>query len=287
MSSTSHLSASQASASAAVSPVWATWWRGWLKPARVLVLPGSGQVPGDDAGLATVASDLPVPAFDAALLAWRDWCRAHAGQRCKLALSSAWTLTGLAPLPSDTSASMTAEQAVDHMARQWDHYLGVGGAVLARDWVVRTTRVPGGWLVCATPRQLVQDLLTIAHGHRVRVVWMGPWWTRGLQRWARQARASTVQIQEPGWCLHAVMDTSGASRPRWVSVWSEPLAEEVAMSGAVGDARALPHTAAMCVRLSRHGAASAACVWDDAATQDLIDGVPAAWSARKSSGGAP
>lgn len=259
---------------------WAVAWRSLLKPARVLVLPGMApQVHADTA-------DLPVPAFDAALLAWREWCRAHAGQRCKLALSSAWTLTGLAPQPTDTSASMTAEQAVDHMARQWDHYLGVSAAALGRDWVVRTTRVPGGWLVCATPRQLVQDLLTIAQRHRVRVVWMGPWWTRGLQRWVRQARATTVLVQEPGWCLHVEMSPSSTARPTLARVWTAPVTDDLAREGSGVDARQHPAAQGVCVRLSRHGAASAACVWDDASTQGLIDGLPSAWSAGQSPGGA-
>lgn len=269
MSSTPMPTPTMTASPAAPTSRWAVWWRGWLKPARVLVLPGV--VPGQGEG-----NDLPVPAFDAALLAWRDWCRAHAGQRCKLALSSAWTLTGLAPAHTDTSPHTTAAQAIDHMARQWDHYLGVGAVALGRDWVVRTTRVPGGWLVCATPRQLVNDVLAIAQRHQVRVVWMGPWWTRGLQRWVRQARASALQINEPGWCLHAVCSlapsASTASKPCLTQLWSEPVS---ANHGPAQNPHADPGTTS--VSLGRHGAASAACVWDDAATQDLIDGRPSAW----------
>lgn len=236
-------------------------WRGLLKPARVLVLPGP--VHTDEAQPAP--SDLPVPAFDAALLAWRDWCSSHAGQRCKVALSSAWTLTGLVP------DQVLAAQAIEHMTQQWAHYLGMGAATLSRDWLVRATRVKAGWLVCATPRQLVDDLLMLAQRHRVRVVWMGPWWTKGLQRWSRRAPAAMLHIVEPGWCLHV---ESQASLSR---VWAVPVPSSTQGEAPSTDT---PPFGTRVVSLGRHGAAVSACVWDDATTQDLIDGKASAWSGK-------
>jgi hypothetical protein len=255
--------------------VWSMAWRGLLKPARVLVLPGPGHT---DAAQAA-PSDLPVPAFDAALLAWRDWCSRHAGQRCKVALSSAWTLTGLVPdealaaQAQGVHATQTtqATQAIEHMSQQWAHYMGMGAATLSRDWLVRATRVQAGWLVCATPRQLVDDLLMLAQRHRVRVVWMGPWWTNGLQRWARRAPAALLHIVEPGWCLHVESQTS-LSR-----VWAAPVPRSTQGADPLNQTHPF---GTRVVSLSRHGAAMSACVWDDAATQDLIDGKASAWSGK-------
>ena len=243
--------------------LWPSLWRSMLKPARVLLLPGANNL----GHAQQVSTDMPVPALDVALLAWRDWCQHHAGQRCKLALSSAWVMTGLVPDSAQAVQATTSAQAIEHMAQQWDHYLGLGAAALNRDWLVRTTRVSQGWLVCATPRQLVDDLLMVAKHHRVSVVWMGPWWTQGLQRWVRKPRAESLHMVEPGWCLHVVTDKQG---PTMTRVWSEPV-----VAGHVPEhgASSAPHV----VALGRHGAAASACVWDDAVTQDLIDGRASAW----------
>lgn len=170
---------------------------------------------------APVASPLGalVPDHTPTLLAWREWAQAHAGQRCQLGLSSRFLLQSLRVV-DDTSA-LTASQAVASAAADWAHYLGLSADDLATDWCVRTAALPGGCLVCASPRVLCEDLLAVARQHRVRVERLGPWWARGLQQWlaseAAQAPGATLQLQEPGWCL-----TAHADAGRLLGLWAQP-----------------------------------------------------------------
>jgi hypothetical protein len=150
--------------------------------------------------------------------------------------------------------------------------MNIGATALARDWLVRTTRAPGGWLVCATPRPLVADLMALAKAHRIAVVWMGPWWATGLQRWMRRAsgvhHSQHLRVQEPGWCLHAQSERDETPTRVW-RLWAEPVAWDVTSPLAMGEGA--------CVALPRQGAAASACVWDDAPTQALVSGQSAAW----------
>lgn len=233
--------------------------RALQRPASVLLLPGSlttGQQ----------ASAWPVAAHDEALMAWRDWCAAHAGRRCRLALSCQWIMSGVVPL----SEAATAQDAQLLMARQWDHYVNVGAEQLAAQGLVRAVRAGRSWLVCATPRALVQDLQALAHVHGVAVVWMGPWWAAGAQRWwahgpqeAVEGAARTLSAHEPGWSTHWRVESDQVSR-----LWVEPSALQPGSSGPGG----------ITVSLSRHGAASASCLWDDEATRRLLSGRDPAWT---------
>lgn len=160
-----------------------------------------------------------VPDHTATLLAWREWAQAHAGQRCQLGLSSRFLLQSLRVV--DDSAALTASQAVSSAAADWAHYLGLSADDLAADWCVRAAALPGGWLVCASPRALCEDLLAVARQHRVRVEGLSPWWAQGLQRWlasdAAQAPGAALRLQEPGWCL-----TAHAVAGRLQSLWAQP-----------------------------------------------------------------
>lgn len=160
-----------------------------------------------------------VPDHTPTLLAWREWAQAHAGQRCQLGLSSRFLLQSLRVV--DDSAALTASQAVASAAADWAHYLGLSADDLATDWCVRAAALPGGWLVCASPRVLCEDLLAVARQHRVRVERLGPWWAQGLQQWlasdAAQAPDAALCLQEPGWCLVAHADGG-----RLQGLWAQP-----------------------------------------------------------------
>lgn len=230
-------------------------WRSTWRPHAVLLLPGVAPAAHDREPTPGLAQAWPMPSADAALLAWRDWCQAHAGMRCQLALSSAWSLTAWV----DAQAATPAE-AMTLASRQWDHYLGVSPDALQRDGLLRATRASDGWLVCATPRALVDDVQAIAGHHGVTLVWMGPWWTRGVQRWMRQqvpSVSSHLVLQEPAWHVH------------WQWQGGELRCWGQASSGGGVDA----HVVAM----GRQGAAAEPCVWDDASTQGLITGARGLW----------
>lgn len=174
----------------------------WRQPAVVCLGPCG---PTDD----EQAPDFGlVPSHDQALAAWQRWCLAHAGQRCRLALSSQWLLSCLVAQEEGAKArrwrSTFLEEAVARAAQQWEHYLSLDAITLHRDWVLRPARVEGGVLVCAAPRVLVDDLLAMARHHGVRVVWLGPWWAAGLHRWLGNPAsvADVLTVHEPGWSLH-------------------------------------------------------------------------------------
>ncbi|HEX5373590.1 MAG TPA: hypothetical protein VFW84_12735 [Aquabacterium sp.] len=228
------------------------------RPASVLLLPGQPMSGPHESGW-------PVASHDDALMAWRDWCVAQAGRRCRIALSCQWVMSGVVPM----SEAATAHEAQSLMARQWDHYVNVGAEQLAAQGLVRTTRAGQSWLVCAMPRALVQDLQALAHAHGVGVVWMGPWWAAGAQRWwshgARHGAGSAPRqlcAQEPGWSTRWIAEADQVSR-----LWVEP---SIAPASPSGDG-------VTTVSLLRHGAASASCLWDDEATHRLISGRDAAW----------
>lgn len=234
--------------------------RALQRPASVLLLPGQSLAGPHESGW-------PVAPHDEALMAWRDWCVAQAGRRCRIALSCQWIMSGVVPM----SEAATAHEAQSWMARQWDHYVNVGAEQLAAQGLVRTVRAGPSWLVCAMPRALVQDLQALALAHGVGVAWMGPWWAAGAQRWwshgaRHRSDAGTRQLraQEPGWSTRWVAEADQVSR-----LWVEPATAQTTSS----------EVGVTTVSLLRHGAASASCLWDDEATQRIISGRDAAWRA--------
>jgi hypothetical protein len=211
-------------------PLVAQWhprtWRSLWRPVPVLVLPSlSADAQADvltGAKSGADGIDASVPAYDAALLAWRDWCQTHRGQRCQVGLSSAWLMTGV--VSQADAANANAAMAV--MAQRWAHYMNLGAETLSRDWLVRATKAPGGWLVCATLRTLVDDLRAVAQSHGVTIAWMGPWWTSSLQRWVQalpkrkaaiDSASSALHLADAGWCLHAQANAQGLQQ-----LWTEP-----------------------------------------------------------------
>lgn len=172
----------------------------------------------DDVNAASPAGAV-VPDHTPTLLAWREWAQTHAGQRCQLGLSSRFLLQSLRVV--DDAPALTASQAVAGAAADWAHYLGLSGDELAAEWHVRAAALPGGWLVCASPRVLCDDLLAVARQHRVRVERLGPWWAQGLQQWlaseAAQAPGAALCLQEPGWCLVAHAESG-----RLLGLWAQP-----------------------------------------------------------------
>jgi hypothetical protein len=155
-----------------------------------------------------------------ALLAWRDWAQTHVGERCTVGLSSRWLLHTL--VPHTDGPRPTQAQALEAACQQWSHYLGLSGADLDAQWLLRPTAVPGGWLVAASPRALVADLLAVAKAHQVQVTWLGPWWAQGLQAWLCQAGTDghatrTLAMVEPAWVIAA--QAQGGQLQR---LWAQP-----------------------------------------------------------------
>lgn len=203
-------------------PLHPRTWRSLWRPVPVLVLPCLSADAQAGAQSDADAIDASVPAYDAALLAWRDWCQTHRGQRCQVGLSSAWLMTGV--VSQADAANAIAAMAV--MAQRWAHYMNLGAETLSRDWLVRATKAPGGWLVCATLRTLADDLRAVAQSHGVTIAWMGPWWTSSLQRWVQalpkrnasiDTASSALHLADAGWCLHAQANAQGLQQ-----LWTEP-----------------------------------------------------------------
>jgi hypothetical protein len=193
-------------------PSWAALkgrMRTWREPQLVFLAPDPASAMGT-----------LVPDHAQALLAWRDWAQAHVGERCAVGLSSRWLLHTLVQQPE--GPSLTKVQAVQAASQQWSHYMGLSAADLDAQWLLRPTAVPGGWLVAASPRTLVADLLAVAQGHQVQVVWMGPWWAQGLQAWLQKSGANggtsgTLAMVEPAWAIAA--QAQGGQLQR---LWAQP-----------------------------------------------------------------
>jgi hypothetical protein len=228
--------------------------RTWRVPHGVFIAPE----PSHATGSSTAAL---VPDHGAALLAWRDWAQAHVGERCMVGLSSRWLLHTLVREPE--GQRFTPAQAGESAAQQWSHYMGLNTAELADQWLLRPTAVPGGWLVAASPRALVSDLLAVAHSQQVRVVWMGPWWAHGLEAWVKNATSGerTLAMNEPDWAVAA----QGQGR-QLQGLWAQP-----SLDAEAGEVVSVPSAMGL-----QHGRSL---VWFDEATADIVRGKPAAWGA--------
>lgn len=229
--------------------------RTWRVPQGVFIAPEPLVATG-------AASSAWVPDHGAALLAWRDWAQAHVGERCVVGLSSRWLLHTLVREPE--GQRFTPAQAGETAAQQWSHYMGLNTAELADQWLLRPTAVPGGWLVAASPRPLVDDLLAVAHSQHVQVVWIGPWWAQGLQAWLSRSTsdlARTLAMNEPDWAVAA----QGLGR-ELQGLWAQP-----SLNAEVAEAVSVPSALGM-----QQGRAL---VWFDEATSDIVRGTPTAWGA--------
>ncbi len=185
-------------------PRWRARLATWARPAVVCLGPvASAGLPGH--AIPTGPQAL-VPSHDGALAAWGAWCEAHAGQRCRLALSGRWLLTGLVTAETGRpDLGLVQAQA----AGQWAHYHGLDTATLSSEWMVQLVRAPGAVLACAAPRVLVDDVLAVAAHHGVAVSWMGPWWAPGVARWLAERPAApddegaprlrVLTVYESGW----------------------------------------------------------------------------------------
>jgi hypothetical protein len=186
-----------------------TSWR----PSFVFLRPlqGEGAAPGNSA----------IAPHDEALLAWRDWCAAHPGHRCRVGLSNQWLMNGVVPVGQAANAAAAIAEA----AKPWGHYFNVDAPQLSVHWHARAVRAGDAWLASAIPRQLVADLGAVAQAHGVTMVWVGPWWAHGGQRWFDQvvsqpshSSANVMLVaQEPQWrvCL-------SVQQGQLVAVWAEP-----------------------------------------------------------------
>lgn len=152
-----------------------------------------------------------VPPHDEALLAWRAWCAAHIGQRCRLNLSSRWQFSMVLDGSSGPKTHQHAEQTA---SRNWQHYFGIDEQTWKTDWITRTAALDGKMLVLALPRLLMDDVLTVARRQGVHVIWAGPWWLRGALHWLDLARKGdgqprSLSMGEPGWSVTLTAEGHG------------------------------------------------------------------------------
>lgn len=204
-----------------------------LKPCRLVLMAGGEELQGDMFG------DMP-RVIDSALASFDDWCRAHPGSVCELALSSAWLLTCVSP--TDWSDDAVHEQAV----RQWAHYAGVEPHELASGWLVQTLKTPRARLACAMPQALMRGLEETARAHGVRLAAVTPWWLQAAQAWfdglgsssassacadgANLPRTWQLDLIEPGLAtsLRASVHASGIKLD---AAWSEACPETTSEPG--------------------------------------------------------
>lgn len=233
-------------------PMLKARWRTWRTPAAVFLAPGL-EVRGDAPGQA-------VPGHEDALLAWRDWCAAHAGERCLVGLSSRWLLTGVLP---QAQAKTSAQASVEAWG-QWDHYFNIGPAPLDAGWQVRAVQAGGAWLVCAMPGTILADVQAVARAHRVAIAWVGPWWAQGGQRWlASVDSADLMHAREPGWCL-SLNRLDG----KLAGVWAQQDPPDEQAGGRVP---------AVHVSVATGPGQTRETLWDDPATGQVLSGRASAW----------
>lgn len=227
----------------------------WRRP-RAIMLASPDTVAGGPSALAP---------NDAALLAWRDWCAAHAGQRCYVALSSCWILSMAEQAPPEDARAAALQR--------WGHYLGEADLEGAGNWSTRVSSFDGASLVCMAPRALLQDILALAGKQHVNVCWIGPWWAQGLARWlmapppeggtgTSDVRHRTLELREPGWTVYV-----HAEGKRLVNIWSGP-SDDLDSSGSPDE---MP-------RISIPTSAGGSALNDEADLSSLILGASKCWT---------
>jgi hypothetical protein len=205
---------------------WRGCWQSWRRPhALYLSCPDASLTPADDAQ----AWQAPLDALDA-------WCAQHPGARCELALSSAATLWHVAPLDAGDRTALPA--AWEDAFAQWAHYMDVDlnqPEVLAR-WQLQEAPTEGFTLLAATPLALSAGLQDVAARHGVQLLWLGPWWVRGLACWLQALRKAThvehgtdaiapwaqLHLAEPGWAWAAQAQPMPQPSSRLQRRWGRP-----------------------------------------------------------------
>lgn len=204
---------------------------------------------------------------EAATRAFAQWCEGNAGAVCEMGLPSHMLLTSLAPVGADRVAAQRQALA------DWAHYHDIGSNELAQQWDVRQVCREEIALVCAMPRALLDGLLAQAQVHGVRIVWVGPWWGRGLQRWLRygmqdkhtdnaQASSDThqrLQLLEPGYMTWVEAKKEGRGLvvdKMWLEAGECQVGDDDVLAVRAADAATVDHAQAM--------------VWDHAAIADVF-----------------
>lgn len=202
-----------------------TVWRAdavWLGPgAQALRQSAGGGGAGDGA--------MAMPDLTDMLSAWHDWCAAHPGARCELALSGHCFLTLVGP-----DAGREAQDRIDAAREAWAQATGMSLVQLVDELLWRALPGDGPSLVCGLPRRVLDELVSVATGHGVRIERLVPWWVAPAQSWADTVAGAPGDpvswvASEPGlrtvWQWQAGTDTAP---PAWW-VWSER--QDVATSG--------------------------------------------------------
>lgn len=200
--------------------------RSWRQPERLYVHAPAGT--RDD--------------WDGVAQAFAQWCAAHEGQACELALSGRFLLNCLA------EAGLDRAQAQQQALAQWTHYLDLDETALQEEWAWRHAAVPGAELLCAAPHGLIDALRDVADEHGVRLLWVGPWWAHGLQDWLAGLQAEGVDetvappelsLVEEGMCIRAQAALDEDGKPRLARLWSQWHPEPVQAVGPAHQVRGL------------------------------------------------
>jgi hypothetical protein len=212
---------------------------------------------------------------DRAVVAFGQWCQAHPGHACEVALSAQWLLSCVTP------PHWSREAMRQHAQNQWSHYHDVDAQALQADWLVRQVTSASAGLLCAVPQRLVTGLQHQASVHGVQLSRVQPWWAQGLQHWLAQladADHATEQapgdaaeglhrlaLREPGLSLQIEATVSDAretalTRMAWMT------GHEAQARHAMADVLTLP------VPDDAAGDARWPGVWDHAALRDVVSG---------------
>jgi len=202
-----------------------------------------------------------------------DWCAEHVGENCVVGLSSRWLLNGL------VDAELGPQAAVEQVVQQWSHYMDVDAASLQTNWVLRQVLVGERRLVSAAPSALIEALLDAAKVHGVRLVWVGPWWARGVQSWlcdmgqqpdAPEA-ALTLVAQEPGLVTHIEASLATGRPGRLQRIWVEVANGESPASSGTSVKLVSPQQLGI-ERRPHHTH-----IWDHDQLVSALQGEPTAW----------
>jgi hypothetical protein len=206
---------------------------------------------------------------DRAVVAFGQWCQAHPGHACEVALSAQWLLTCVTP------PHWSREAMRQHALNQWSHYHDVDAQALQADWLVRQVASASAGLLCAVPQRLVTGLQHQASAHGVQLSRVQPWWAQGLQHWledvAKQAHGEALEglhclaLHEPGLCLQLEATVSDARETALTRMAWMP-DHEAQPRHAMADVLTLP------VPDDAAGDARWPGVWDHAALRDVVSG---------------
>lgn len=130
---------------------------------------------------------------DLVVESFRQWCAAHAGAACEIALSSRWVVTCVPPAGA---GAMTAQELRQYARRQVAYYFDDAQVIGGAGWMIATSIRKGVVLACAVRADLVSRLKASADVHQVSIRRMFPWWAATVA--PLEGASHEVVVAEPG-----------------------------------------------------------------------------------------